>query len=184
MPCFEDPPQEDDFLISTPAPRYIVLPEALHSFYEKGPFQRCTVCSRNLGDGCLHEIQKVFRGQEVVFEMALCQPCGEGLCKELSEEFMKAMKGFFLSNFKPSKKTQQCNFCGFPRLLASGYALIGACRNGLLLVPAIVLCDRCAENLHAQLSEKTRQAQDDFIKNHFPGVPPDLDLNPTFYGAF
>ena len=66
---------------------------------------------------CLYEIQKVYQGDRVIFEMALCQHCGEQICQEFSEESMEALKGFLLSHFRPSSEACHCHFCGFPRAL-------------------------------------------------------------------
>lgn len=157
-----------------------MLPSELHSVYEKGPFRRCSVCNTDLSTGCIYEIQKVFRGREVVFEMAVCQTCAEAAAREFSVESMDALKGFLISSFKPDPETVHCHFCGFPRALAAGYTLVGACQASSLLVPAIILCDSCGEKLQRRLSKKTREAQEDFVRNNFPGVPDCLDLNPTF----
>lgn len=162
--------------------RPIRIPLELHSFSEKGPFRVCTVCKEDLSKGCLYEIQKIYRGKEVVFEMAVCRTCGEVVCKEFSEESLEALKGFLLSSFKPSPETCHCHFCGFPRPLISGYTLVAACCAGSLVAPAIILCDHCGEKLQSKLSPKMREAIDAFIRKNFPGVPPDLDLNPSFGG--
>ncbi len=162
--------------------QHIIIPSELHSAYERGPFRKCSVCSVDLSSAGLYELQKVYRGKEVVFEMAVCQKCAEATAREFSEESMDALKGFLLSNFKPARETVHCHFCGFPRALTSGYTIVGACKASCLLVPPIVLCDRCSEKLQAGLSRKTREAQQDFVENNFPGVPADMDLNPTFSG--
>lgn len=175
------PTPDDSELIFLQAKRVLIPPE-LHSVFEKGPFKSCCVCSVDLGCGCLYELQKVYRGKEVVFEMAVCQKCAEVVSKEFSEESMEALKSFLLSNFKPSSETTQCNFCGIPRALASGYAIVGACKLTYLLSHALVLCDRCNEQLVSVLSKKTRDAQEEFMRNNFPGVPADLDLSPTLGG--
>jgi hypothetical protein len=155
------------------------IPPDLHSFLTGGPFRTCTVCGCGLTNAGLYEIQKVYRGSEVVFEMALCQTCSEGLSREFSKESIDALKGFLVSSFQPSPETRQCHFCAFPRALANGYTLVGACRAETLLLPLIVLCDTCGEKLQSLLSKKTRACQDDFIQNNFPGVPADVDFSPT-----
>jgi hypothetical protein len=160
------------------------IPAELHSVYEGGPFRVCSVCSFPLGAGCLYEIQKVFRRDRVVFEMALCQHCGEKLCREFSRESTEALKGFLLSNFRPSPESCHCHFCGFPRVLfREGLTLIGACQESSLILPPIVLCGKCEEALQGRISQKTRAVQEDFVRQNFPGVPCDLDLNPTFGGV-
>lgn len=152
------------------------IPSELHSEYERGPFHACTVCRGNLADGRLYQVQKVVRGKETVFEMAMCEGCALGLCEELPEDALQALKGFFIASFKPSPECCHCHFCELPRPLAKSYTIAGICRKELLILPAIVLCDRCAETLQARISKATRAVQDDFIRSTFPGVPADLGL--------
>ncbi len=131
----------------------------------------------------VYEIQKVFRGHEVLFEMAICRRCGEQVAKEFSEESIEAMKGFLLSNFKPDKDASHCHFCTFPLALLEGWTMVGACREDRLIFPPIILCEPCSENLQQRLSKTTRDVQDEFIRDHFPGVPADLDFSPSVFGV-
>jgi hypothetical protein len=131
----------------------------------------------------VYEIQKVFRGPEVLFEMAICRRCGEQVAKEFSEESIEAMKGFLLSNFKPDKEASHCHFCAFPLALLTGWTMVGACMEDRLVFPPIILCEPCSENLQQRLSKKTRDVQDEFIRDHFPGVPADLDFSPSVFGV-
>ena len=155
------------------------VPEELHSFSEEGPFKNCTICEKDLEHLGLYEVQKVYRDKEVIFETAICQACGEDLSKEMSRESLEAMKGFMLCNFKPTEEPDHCHFCGFPRALFENFTVIGACRELSLLLPMIIMCEKCSEDLQGQLSRKTRDVQGDFIRDHFPGVPADLDLSPS-----
>jgi len=155
------------------------IPELLHSVYEKGPFRTCCVCGHRLLDGRLYEIQKVFRGKEAIFEMAICHECGEGVAREFSEESMENMKKFLMENFKPAGEPTHCHFCGFPRALVPNFTIVGMCREKSLLVPSIVMCEKCSESLQGKLSRKTREAQGDFIRDNFPGVPEGLDVSPA-----
>ena len=131
----------------------------------------------------VYEIQKVFRGPEVLFEMAICRRCGEQVAKEFSEESIAAMKGFLLSNFKPDEDSSHCHFCTFPLALLEGWTMVGACKENQLIFPAIILCEPCSENLQQRLSKTTRDVQDEFIRDHFPGVPADLDFSPSVFGV-
>jgi hypothetical protein len=158
------------------------IPDLLHSVYEKGPFSRCTVCDGDLAGDTLYEIQKVFRGREVVFEMAVCQQCAEGLVREFSEESLANIHGFLRENFRPSATPTHCHFCGFPRDLIQSFSVAGACRGSSLILPSFLMCETCTERLQEKLSRKTRDVQGDFIRDHFPGVPADLDLSPSFSG--
>ena len=155
------------------------IPGELHSFYEEGLFRKCTICDKDLEHLGLYEVQKVYRDKEVIFETAICQACGEDLSKEMSLESKDAMKGFMLCNFKPTEEPDHCHFCGIPRAIFENYTVIGACREHSLLLPLIIMCEKCSEHLQGELSEKTREVQGDFIRDHFPGVPADLDLSPS-----
>ena len=155
------------------------IPKELHSFYEEGLFRKCTICEKELEHLGLYEVQKVYRDKEVIFETAICQACGEDLSKEMSLESKDAMKGFMLCNFKPTEEPDHCHFCGIPRAIFENYTVIGACRELSLLLPLIIMCEKCSEHLQGELSEKTREVQGDFIRDHFPGVPADLDLSPS-----
>ena len=155
------------------------IPEELHSFYEEGLFKKCTICDKDLEHLGLYEVQKIYRDKEVVFETAICQACGEDLSKEMSLESIEAMKGFMLCNFKPTEEPDHCHFCGIPRAIFDNYTVIGACREISLLLPLIIMCEKCSEHLQEQLSQKTREVQGDFIRDHFPGVPAALDLSPS-----
>jgi hypothetical protein len=178
----EDDPLAKIFVPPSATGKLVQIPKELHSFSERGPFRKCSACSVDLLKGCTYEIQKVYRDREVIFEMALCMTCGEGLSKEFSEESMEALKGFLLSSFRPSEDSCHCHFCGYPRPLTTGYTLVGTCRSQSLLMPALVLCQACGDKLQNRLSRKTREAQDDFIRQNFPGVPADLDMSPVLGG--
>lgn len=181
MEC-EDPSRFPERAFRIPPFQPIELPEDLHSVYEEGPFRSCTVCDSDLLDGRLYEVQKVFRGSECVFEMGVCHECGESVAHEFSEESIEAMKGFLLCRFKPTTEPTHCHFCGFPRSMFKDYTLIGACRESSLILPRIIMCEKCGIALQECLSQKTRDVQGDFVQDCFPGVPADLDLSPTIGG--
>ncbi len=161
------------------------IPDLLHSVYEKGPFRACCMCGHHLADGRLYEIQKVFRGKEAIFEMAICHGCGEDVAREFSQESMENMKQFLVANFRPSPEPSHCHFCGFPRALVHDFTIVGMCRQTSLLLPSIIMCEKCSERLQGKLSRKTREAQGDFVRDHFPGVPEGLDVSPApSFGVF
>lgn len=161
-----------------PAP----IPEILHSAYKEGPFTQCTMCSEGLTDGRLYEIQKVYRGKEVILEMAVCHKCGENVAREFSEESVENFRRFVTDSFRPTSEASHCNFCGLPRGVLPNFTIVGACRESWLILPSFVMCEKCTERLQALLSRKTRDVQGDFIRDNFPGVPADLDLSPTLGG--
>ena len=175
---------EESTLLHIPESIVQPIPEDLHSAYEEGPFKKCTVCQNALSEAGLYEIQKVYRGTEVIFETAICHSCGEDLVRELSEESLKTMKGYLLCNFQPSDEAGHCHFCGFARGIVSSYTCVGACHGSSLLLPQIIMCEKCSESLNENLSQKTRDIQADFVQDNFPGVPADLDLSPSLGGLF
>lgn len=158
------------------------IPDLLHSAYEEGPFRCCTVCGGELAKARIFEIQKVFRGKEVIFEMAICHACGEQAATEFSEESLENIRRFLTKNFRPSEEPRHCHFCGFPRNLIPNFTIVGACSNDKLVLPSMIMCEGCTERLQGELSGKTRDVQGDFLRDHFPGVPADLDLSPSFSG--
>ena len=168
-----DPKKFQQFLRPQP------IPDLLHSVYEKGPFRTCCMCGHVLTDGRLYEIQKVYRGKEAIFEMAICHGCGEGVACEFSRESMENMKKFFLANFRPSPEPSHCHFCGFPRALVPNFTIVGMCKEHSILLPSVIMCEKCSERLQEKLSRKTREAQGDFIRDNFPGVPEGLDVSPS-----
>ena len=168
-----DPKKLEQFLKPKP------IPDLLHSVYEKGPFKTCCVCGQVLTDGRLYEIQKVYRGKEAIFEMAICHGCGEDVAREFSEESMESMKNFLLTNFKPAPEPTHCHFCGFPRALVPNFTIVGMCKEHSILVPSVIMCEKCSEGLQDKLSRKTRDAQGGFIRDTFPGVPEGLDVSPA-----
>ncbi|MEM7235536.1 MAG: hypothetical protein AAF517_25410, partial [Planctomycetota bacterium] len=139
--------------------------------------------SQVLDDCSLYEVQKVLRGSECIFEMAMCQGCGEDLTQEFSEESLKTMKGFLLCNFRPSLADDQCHFCSAPKTAFKNYTLLGVCQGlenlgSSLVFPRIVMCEDCSEGLQQKLSKKTRDIQGDFVRDFFPGIPADMDFSP------
>ncbi len=156
------------------------IPELLHSVYSEGPFRQCTVCDRDLSDGTVYEIQKVFRGTEVVFEYALCFGCYEDISQEFSRESIERVQNFVESEFKPVEDVTHCHFCGLPRSVIHNFTLVGMCCKHALIVPGLVMCETCEERLQTVLSQKTRDVQGDFIRDNFPGIPANFDLSPSF----
>src|SRR5688572_2906141 len=118
----------------SPVPAQGPIPPELHSFFHGGPFEVCSIFHEDLAGESLYEIQKVYRGTEVVFEMAICDSCGERQCREISRESMEALKTFLHSHFRPSRGILCCHFCGLPKPSKPGYTIIGACKGRVLLL--------------------------------------------------
>ena len=67
---------------------------------------------------------------------------------------------------------------GFGGIFSSDHFKITSATSRLF-VPSIIMCEKCTEKLQGKLSRKTREAQGDFIKDNFPGVPEGLDVTPS-----
>jgi len=154
------------------------VPEILHSTYLEGPFRTCAVCEERLDDGRVYEIERVFRGREPVFEMAICLACAAKVASEFSRESTEAIRTF-LQDRLTLRLDEGCGVCGRIATSGRGRTVSGIVRRGALVLPMLTICDTCEEALQGLLSEKTRRVQGDFIDTHFPGVPAGLDRSPT-----
>ncbi len=153
------------------------IPEALHSEYSGEPFKQCTQCGGSLSQAFAYQIQKVFRGEEVLFELALCQSCSEGLGREISEESHEALSEFMQSLLTSHYASDACKSCGIPRYELVRYSRVALCQTEFLAYE-MTLCETCEDAVQNKLSQETRDRHDDFIRDNFPGVPSELDLNP------
>lgn len=145
------------------------IPTNLYSVYLEGPFQNCVGCEEHLlTTPKLYEIQKVFKGKEVIFEYALCFACGENLLKEYSQQSMNALQNYILEHFCPMVQQGHCQLCN--GIVDREYVINALCKgNGL--IEMFMICQRCMEKLDSLLSQKTREAMQHFIETKFPGVP-------------
>jgi len=164
---------EDDRIPELENPEGSEIPPLLHSVYEEGPFTQCSVCDTSLlEEGVLYEIQKVFRGAEVIFECAVCGSCAAGLIQAYSKESLKVMQEFFESSFRPDNGPDRCHFCGGDgRAGRDDVVVMGMCMGPVLMAPPVVICEACGESLNERLSKKTKESYGEFIENNFPGVP-------------
>lgn len=159
-------------------PHFGEVPEDLHSTYLGGEFRQCSICDCALPDASAYEVQKVMRGDECVFEMAICLGCAQNLMREYSEESLAVLSGLS-SRVTGRAPRGSCEFCSVPREGVDEYTSIAVCRAGTMLTPMITLCYDCVDSLHAELSQATRDTFGEFIRDNFPGVPEGLDLPVT-----
>jgi hypothetical protein len=156
------------------------IPEILHSFYEERPFLTCTRCGESLAD--FEEgfrISKNFKRGEVLFEYALCMPCLLRMLEESSEESKANLARFHEERLREVSGFEDCAFCEKTRAEARDeeFGLAGMCHGGRLLESAMVCAD-CMEDMHAVLSEETKDVWRRFREENFPGVPADFEPFP------
>lgn len=164
-------PRQDDALLA--APDHGPVPAALHSSYSGVPFERCLACDQALADA-VYQIHKAMRGGECVLEAALCLPCLREMSAAYSEASLQVLREFqrrVLEVWDPDA----CGGCGAAGATLDRFSRIGVCRGDSLLRAVVVICAACEEQVQGDLSVETREAHDEFVRGHFPGIPADLD---------
>lgn len=157
------------------------IPEELFSFYEDRPFKICTRCGEGLADFSEgYRVSKVYRGEEVIFEYALCLPCLRNMFEESSEESKEALMKFQMERFRFVSGFDECALCDNTRdaLPTMEYGLVGIC-VGDGLAESNLICGGCMEAMSECVSEETRKGWDRFVEDNFPGVPADFEPMPV-----
>jgi hypothetical protein len=164
---FDELPDEDD---------PISIPEVLHSAYLEAPFRECVSCGTDLSDpDCIYQIQKTWKGGEVVLELAICGACAANLLRDFSEESLERMQRFFGERFRGEEAEDACNFCGAEIGEDTEYEIGAACRGSNMLRPPIRVCGECVASSQENLSRKTREAWGEFLDLNLPGVPQSME---------
>ncbi len=169
-------PDEDGSYLRVRGP----IPEELYSFYEERPFKSCTRCGEGLVDfeqG--YRVSKVYRGEEVIFEYALCLHCLRTMFEESSEESKRALMEFQRARYRFVSGFDECALCENTReaLPTLEYGLVGICL-GDGLAESNLICGCCMEAMSECVSEETRKGWDRFVEDNFPGVPADFEPMP------
>ena len=157
------------------------IPEELYSFYEDRPFRICTRCGEGLYDfkhG--YRVSKTYKGDEVIFEYALCNHCLHKIMEESSEETQKRLYEFQITRMRKTSGFDECELCDRPEEAAQReeYGLVGICL-GEQIVEANKICGLCMEEMNELVSTKTRESWDRFVDENFPGVPADFEAFPV-----
>ena len=152
------------------------IPGWLHSVQHDLPFLVCTVCDGRLASRGLYTIMKSFRGDECVFEMAICAKCAEAEMEKWSTASRKAARAFRAAR-REHEGGEGCETCGADLGSVRGMAVHAHCRAGQMLA-LTHMCTSCEEALHQCLSPKTREENDRFMRTHFP-QPPWMYQTPT-----
>lgn len=157
------------------------IPPELHSFYEDRPFHTCTRCGEGLFDfknG--YRVSKIFKGEEVIFEYALCVPCLQNMMEESSEESRQRLYEFQTSRLRQVAGFDECALCDREKepSTSTEYGLVGICL-GEAIVEANKICGLCMGEMGELVSKKTRESWDRFVEENFPGVPVDFEPFPV-----
>ena len=151
----------------------ILVPKFFHSVERGEPFSHCLDCERFLlGDGQPYMIEKAFRGEETVYEYALCLGCTFALLSSLSTESMQAIDRFYDERVDLGARRQNlrrefgtdveawvrlCVLCSTPRLECTEYQAFGWCHGPDLVFRdhPLFVCGACVDQLVEHLSKKT-----------------------------
>jgi hypothetical protein len=180
------------------------VPAILHSVQNGRPFTACVDCGAGLLAGeAPYAVEKVIRQGEVVFEYAICAECTKNQMRSFSEESLgrvsqylqagphsldhQMLESFFLVQTRPGLRNGEileltspvdhCHRCGrVGTSFAEEHTLMGLLHGHRLQSGLMTLCSGCTEGADAVLSHKTREAHEDFVRTHFPGVPAGVDL--------
>ena len=159
-----------------------------HSSETGKPFEDCISCGLSLKEdpNLPFLVAKSFRGDECIFEYAICEHCRANMAQEFSGESQRALSGFFTRRIKHDERSRllsschlvepwihQCAACDTPRRETKNYSL-----GGILLGDAMVydpyplcLCGKCEEEIQSLLSQQTLGIWDDFVETNFDCPP-------------
>ena len=177
--------------------RFMDIPKILHSVEKDMPFNTCLKCGADLlTTNRYYVIEKVFRRNEVIIELAMCLDCRGGHADEgMSEKSSALMKSFVEEkiNFRHRLELmaqvneedsidpwlERCILSDEPSQIFSEYQLVALCKGPWIqrdFYPALV-SGKSIEEMSSLLSEETRDWMDDFIGDNF-GMPSEFCDSP------
>lgn len=187
----EDDSDELVFELQTEIP----IPSLFYSEETRRPFERCIDCNAELllpigpdnDESVFYQVHKVIARNEAVFEFAMCADCQKCLQSEFSAETIQAITEYqrerlsinlFSHRGSFEECVDACLACRRSRSELYRYSLSGVFAGAsLLLMPGpYIFCGECELEMAELVSEKTRDAWDRFIDEHFdapPGVEAD-----------
>lgn len=161
------------------------IPKKLFSDATGEAFHHCSVCAQDL-ENQLYFIEKAYHrnlGDQfhtTIFEYAICESCKRDMMKKVSQESLMKMQSFMEEHQNEMqemmhlpKDLEHCSFSHKPVEEMDEYHVIAAVRNGETQFPPVVFGPEMLESYQELLSEKTKEAFDDF-NDDFIDIPPEL----------
>lgn len=161
------------------------LPKKLHSDATGEAFQECSMCKQKL-ENQLYFIEKAYHrnlgdsSHTVIFEYAICEGCKREMMKKISQESLMKMQNFMSEHQNEMQEMMNipgdmdhCSFSQRPIEELDEYHVIAAVLNGEPQFQPMVFGPEFLESYQELLSEKTKEAFDDFNDN-FIDIPPEL----------
>ena len=157
-----------------------------------GWYTECVRCGDAL-DGTYY-VERALRRDEPLFEFALCERCVMGFGLEMSDDSVMAIGNFWLRHCDVDAREARleaasdagslvdtCLLSGEPRAALDEVQVWAWCRGDQVVAdlfgPAVV-SGAMMERLGEGLSRQTRDAMDDFVRDHL-GLPPELCRMPV-----
>lgn len=158
---------------------HIELPELFWSFETGAPMTQCSMCGRELLDGATdYMIEKGFKDEETLFEVALCMECHARCALELSEESRENIQHYFQTTVRFAERFQHhashhgadflpwvshCMAKGYPMHECGEYQLYGYARGDRLLFNGApyLLSGEAIEEIFLLCSHHTRGILED-----------------------
>jgi hypothetical protein len=170
----------------------IPIPLEFQSFLLEGPFEKCVSCdTKLLGGGQIYEIQKAYRGEETIWEYAMCLHCILRFAKTLSEESVARVRQHLWSDVDSESRRREllavspdavdawlaeCIVSGRRRSECDEYQISGAATGDLLALDdsPYMISGVVMEGLAGKLSKKTKERLGDFVDEYL-GLPPEFN---------
>lgn len=168
---------------------YDTIPATFHSFEQEGPFRHCQICRQDLvQERLLYAIEKVYRGEEVILEHAICVGCMQAMQERYSEDSLAAIEQYqsqidletirehYLAGNELDASLGRCAVKGHSRADLEHYHLYAFCEgdNLFLVQPPFMISGEAVEEMQELLSPETRDEMDRYTRDHLNTFP-DLD---------
>ncbi len=164
------------------------IDKVFYPFDSKEPFKSCTMCQTQFEEDTDFLIEKAVKGNDVIFELAMCLPCAENMRKQLSEDSLKNIEKYmssvdFEGRAQHFVETQSDKIQDYiSTCLVSGkeidpneeHQIYALCTGSQMIYSAMPYAMRGAvmEEIQELLSPETRQELDDFMDQYL--IPDDL----------
>ena len=172
----------------------IVLPKkgpidkVFYPFDSDKPFNSCTMCQTNFEEDTDFLIEKAVKGNDVIFELAMCLPCAENMRKQLSKDSLKRIEDYMSvvdfekrdSHFLETQSDHiedyigNCLVSGKPIGTNDEHQIYAYCQGKEMIYSVLpyAISGEVMEDIQELLSPETRREMDDFMDQYL--IPDDL----------
>ena len=198
IPEFDPSEDSDRNKRAEPITRFLKIPKVLHSVQKDAPFANCLFCDANLLTSNRHYvIEKVYRGSEVIIELAMCLDCKQGCGEDgISEKSQQSIHQFLADKIDLQRRLrlmaqvndqdsidawlERCLLSDQPAQIFHEYQIVALCRGPWIqrdFYPALI-SGPALESMSDLLSPETRDWMDDFVGSNF-GMPSEFCQPPS-----